>query len=142
MRNFITEECRTRLALAVQNTGSGTQGYLLPTAGSSLIVLRCPVTMGNAADLVLSVKYADDTTGTSATAIGYNIPIYKNGVRQTDAKTFTVDESTGNFIVDFIIDPKFVPDGKYIGVSYATSHSSTFMCCEMIEYVGYKPTAS
>ena len=142
MRNFVTEEYRSRIALALQTTASAAQGYLLPTAGSSVAVLRCLVTMGNAADLAISVKYANDATGTSAADIATDVKIYKNGVRQTDAKLFTVDDDTGNFIVDFIIDPKQIPDGKFIGVSYANSNAANLMGCELIESVAYKPTAS
>ena len=142
MRNFITEECRTRIAMAVQTTALAADDYLLPTGGSSLAVLRCLVTMGNAADLTLTPKTADDAAGTNAAAIAANVPIYVNGVRQTDAKAYAVTAATGNFIVDFVIDPKIIPDGKYIGMSFANSDVANIMACELIESVAYKPTAT
>lgn len=142
MRNFITEEYRTRMVMALQTTAAAADDYLLPTPGSSLIVLRCLVTMGNAADLTPAPKTADDATGTNAEALSEDIPVFVNGVRQTDAKLHAVTAATGNFIVDFIIDPKLIPAGKYIGMSYADSDAGNLMCCELIESVAYKPTAT
>ena len=142
MRNNIVEEYRSRVVMALQTTALAADDYLLPTAGSSQAVVRCIVTMGNAADLVLSLKTADDAAGTNAAAIASNVPIYVNGVRQTDAKAATVADATGNFIVDFIVDPKLIPDGKYVGMSYANSDAGNLMCAMLIESVAYKPTAS
>lgn len=142
MRNNIVEEYRSRVVMALQTTALAADDYLLPTGGSSLAVVRCLVTMGNAADLVLSLKTADDAAGTNAAAIASNVPIYVNGVRQTDAKAHTVGDATGNFIVDFIVDPKLIPDGKFIGMSYANSDAGNLMCATLIESVAYKPTPS
>jgi hypothetical protein len=58
------------------------------------------------------------------------------------AKAYTVGDAAGNFIVDFAVDPKLIPDGKYVGMSYANSHAANLMCCEIIESVAYKPTAT
>lgn len=142
MRNFITEEYRTRIVMGLQTTANAADDYVLPTGGSSLAVLRCLVTMGNAADLVLTPKTADDAAGANAAAISENVPIYVNGVRQTDAKAATVADSTGNFIVDFVIDPKIIPTGKFIGMSYGNSNIGNLMTCSIIESVAYKPTAT
>lgn len=142
MRNIITEEYRSRVVMALQTTAAGADDYVLPTAGSSVAVLRCLVTMGNATDLVLTPKTADNATGTNAAALASNVPVFVNGVAQTAAKAATVGDATGNFIVDFVIDPKLIPDGKYIGMSYANSDAGNLMCCEIIESVAYKPTAS
>jgi hypothetical protein len=128
--------------MALQTTAAGADDYVLPTAGSSKAVLRCLVTMGDATDLVLTAKTADDATGTNAAALSANVPIYADGVRQTDAKAYTVADAAGNFIVDFVIDPKLIPDGKYIGMSYGNSHASNLMCCEIVESVAYKPTVT
>ena len=98
--------------------------------------------MANAADLALSLKYADDTGGTGATAYPVDVPVYKDGVRQADAKAFTVDDDAGNFIVDFCIDPATIPDGKFVGLSYANSNAANLLAVELIEDVAYKPTAS
>lgn len=138
----IPENFRTRIVMALQGTATAADDYVLPTPGASKITMRCLVTMGNSADLVLTLKYADDASGTGATAF-VDVPVYINGVRQdADSETVTIGDSTGNFIVDFVIDPGLIPAGKYIGMSYANSHSSNLMCCEIIEDVAYKPTAS
>jgi hypothetical protein len=142
MRNLITEEYRTRIVMALQTTANAADDYVLPTGGSSVAVLRCLVTMGNAADLVLTPQTADDATGTNAAALAVDVPIFVDGVRQTDAKAYTVGDASGNFIVDFVIDPKIIPDGKYIGMSYGNSNAANLMCCEIIESVAYKPTAT
>lgn len=139
---MITEKYRSRVVMAVQTTGSAADDYVAPTPGTSSIVLRCLVTMGNAADLVLSPKTSDDAAGTSAAALSADVVIYKDGVKQTSAKNLTIGDATGNFIVDFIIPPHIIPEGKYIGMSYADSHASNIMCCEIIEDVAYKPTVS
>lgn len=139
---IITEYFRTRVVMALQATGSAADDYVLPTGGAKVAVLRCLVTMGNEADLVLTPKTSDDAAGTTTAALAVDVPIYVNGVRQTDAKAHTVGDATGNFIVDFVIDPGIIPDGKYIGMSYADSHASNLMCCEIIEDVAYKPTVS
>lgn len=133
---------RTRILLALQTTASGTEAYLAPTGGVKSIILRCLVKMGNAADLVLSLKYADDTTGTNAAAFAAASPINVNGAAVTPAKTYTVADATGNFYVDFIVDPALIPEGKTVGISYANSNSGNFLGVEMIEDVAYIPTAA
>ncbi len=138
----IVERFRSRVLLAPQTTGSGTGGYLAPTPGVMGITIRAIAKMGNAADLVLSLNYADDTGGTNAEAYPSNVPIYVNGSRQTDAKAHTIGDSSGNFIIDFCIDPATIPDGKTIGLSYANSNAANLLAVELIEDVAYKPTAS
>lgn len=140
----LVERFRSRVLLAVQVTGGGgAQAYLTPTGGTQGITLRTVATMGNAADLALSLKYADDAAGTNATAWPVNVPIYVNGVREAaNAKEYTITPATGNFIVDFIVDPATVPQGKFVGLSYGNSHNSTLMTALMIEDVAYRPTAT
>jgi hypothetical protein len=138
----IPEYFRSRIVMALQTTATAADDYVLPTPGVSKITMRCLVTMGDAADLVLTMKYADDADGTNATAFD-DVPVYVNGVRQaTDTEEITIGDSSGNFIVDWIVDPALIPDGKYIGMSYANSNAANLMCCEIIEDVAYKPTAT
>lgn len=133
---------RARVINPVQITGTGTEAYLLPTGGAKSCILRVIATMGNAADLIPTPKTADDATGTNAAALAADVPIYVNGVRDTDAKAYTIGDSTGDFIVDFVIPPAIIPAGKYIGISYASSHNSSLMTSILIEDVAYKPTAA
>lgn len=138
----IVEQYRSRVLLAPQATASASGGYVLPTGGSNKINIRAIAKMGNAADLVLTVNYADDASGTNATAFS-NIPLYVNGVRQTsDNETYTIGDSTGNFIVDFVVDPILVPADKYIGIAYGNSNAANLIAAEIIENVAYKPTVS
>lgn len=135
----LVERFRSRVLLAPQATGTGTGGYLAPTPGVQGITIRAVVKMGNAADLALSLNYADDGSGTNATAYPVNVPVYVNGTRQADAKAHTVGDSSGNFIVDFAVDPATIPEGKTIGVAYANSNAANLLAVELIEDVAYRP---
>ena len=138
----IPEYFRTRVVMALQTCATAADDYVLPTPGASKITMRALVTMGNAATLTLTLKSADDATGTSATAFA-DVPVYVNGVRQaTDSEVCAITDDTGNFIVDFVVDPGLIPAGKYIGMSFADSDVGNMMCCEIIEDVAYKPTVS
>jgi hypothetical protein len=139
MNTFIAESTKSRVLLTPQATGSGDEAYLAPAAGSKAINIRCIATKGNAADLVLSLRYADDASGTSAADYEVTVPVYENGVRQTDAKAYTIDNATGDFIVDFCIDPATVPQDKFIGISYADSNAGNLLAVEMIEDSADKP---
>lgn len=141
----IPERFRTRIVMPPQTTANAADDYLLPTGGVMGITLRCIAKIGHATDLVLSLKSSDDATGTNAKAYAVDVPIYVNGVRQTDAKACTVPKKVDTdltYIVDFIVDPATVPEGKYIGVAYADSNAANLLTVEMIEDVAYKPTAS
>lgn len=136
---FVTEEYRSRVLLAPQATDAGGSGYLAPTPGTQFITLRAIAGMGNAADLALSLKYADDTNGTN-TADFADVRIFKNGVRQTDGHIYTVSDDTGNVIVDFCILPGQIPAGKTIGIAYGASNAANLVSAEMIEDTTYEPT--
>lgn len=142
MLSAAVENFRTRVLMALQTTASAADDYLLPTGGARSAIVRAIVTMGNAADLVLSLKTADDAAGTNAAAIAENVPIYVNGVAQTAAKTNTVSDSSGNFVVDFVVDLSLVPAGKYLGLAYGNSDVANLMTALLIEDVAYKPTAA
>jgi hypothetical protein len=135
----LVERFRSRVLIGPQGTGTGTGAYLAPTSGVIGIVVRAIVKMGNAADLALSLKYADDTSGTNATAFPVNVPIYVNGDRKSDGKSYTVEDSSGNFIVDFAVDPGWIPEGKTIGLSFDNSNASNLLAVELIEEVSYRP---
>ena len=128
---------KKRFLLALQTTATGTGAYAAPTAGTNAIVLSAEATMGNAADLVLSLNYADDASGTNATAYPVNVIVYKDGVRQTDAKAFTIGDATGNHRVEFVIDPATVPAGKFVGLAYANSNAANLLTTSIIEEPAY-----
>lgn len=144
MFNFIPMKYRSRVLLAPQTTASAAQAYLAPTPGVKGINIRAVVKKGDATNLVLSLNYADadDTTGASATAFPVDVDIYKDGVRQTAANDFTIEDASGDFIVDFCIDPATIPEGKLVGLAYAASNVGNLVAAEMIEDVAYRPTAS
>lgn len=124
-----------RVINPVQVTGTGTEAYLLPTPGVQEMNIIAIATMGNSADLTLTVKYADDATGTTATAFS-DVPIYINGTRQaTDTEVGLISDASGNFIVEWVIDPGLIPAGKYIGISYANSHNSSLFGSMLVEKV-------
>lgn len=126
--SVIPEKIKTtgRVLFNGQVTGTGDAKGVLP-AGSNGISVLCLVTMANAADLVLSIVSADDADGTTPVAVTENIPIFKNDVRQTDAKTFTVDDASGVFTVVFNIPAVLIPAGKYICLSFANSNDANIL---------------
>jgi hypothetical protein len=142
MIDFLPAKYRTRVLLAPQTTANAAQAYAKPTAGTMAINIRGVAVMGNAADLVLTLNSADDAAGTNAAAFPVNVPIYVNGVRATDAKAVTIADATGNFIVDFCVDPGLIPAGKFVGVSYANSNIGNLLTTQIVEDVTNKPTAS
>jgi hypothetical protein len=114
------------VSILVPQTAGGAQAYALPT-GVRTVYLVTHVTMGNAADLVLVPKTADDASGTNAAVLADNVPIWENTTRQTDAKNHTVDDASGTFIVVFAIPADIIPDGKYVGMSYAASNAGNLL---------------
>lgn len=142
MLDKVIMDYRTRPLMAAQTTAAAADDYLLPTGGAKSQVVRVYATMGDAADLVLTPKTADDAAGANAVAIADNVAIFVNGVKQTAAKAYTIDAATGNFVVDFVFPPSLIPEGKYIGMSYANSHAANIMGAMLIEDVAYKPTVA
>ncbi|WP_025692633.1 hypothetical protein [Paenibacillus zanthoxyli] len=138
----LVERFRSRVLLAAQPTGTAAQAYLSPTPGVMGQTYRAIVTKGNAADLTLTLRFADNATGTNAVDYPVNVPIYINGVRQTDGKAATVSGATGSSVVDFCIDPATIPQGKFVGLSYAASNAATLLAAELVEDVAYRPAAS
>ena len=136
----ISEIYRSRVLLALQTTATGAGKYAAPTPGTCSITLRAIATMGDAADLVLSLNYADNATGTNATAFPKNVPVFVNGIRGTDAKAYTIGSATGDFIVDFCIDPATIPEGKFIGLAYGDSNAANLVTTMIIEDTAYKPS--
>ena len=130
----------SRIILAAQPTDTAAQAYLKPTPAVNGLTFRALVTKGNAAALTLTLKYADNETGTNAKDYPVIVPIYINGARQADGKTATVSGASGNSIVDFCVDPSTIPDGKFVGLSYAASNAATLLAAELIEDVAYRPT--
>ena len=113
-------------------------GYL-PSQGVRSISIVVPITMGNAGDETITVKTADDASGTNPTVLTQNIPIYKDGVRATDAKAFTETAATGNFVYVFEVPASIIPEGKYIGVVQSeTGSASSIYSAIAIEDPYYK----
>jgi hypothetical protein len=134
------EKFKVRPLLAPQATGTAAEVYAAPTPGTMGITILCQAKMANAADLTLSLKYADNATGTNATAFGYNVPIYVDGVRKAaDAKAHVIEDASGDFIVEFCIDPGLIPAGKFVGVHYANSNANNLLSTMIIEDTAYKP---
>jgi hypothetical protein len=122
----IPQELIPASILAPQTTAGGGQAYILPT-GTRTVYLVAHVKMGNAADMVLTPKTADDASGTNAAAIVSNIPIWKDNVRLTDAKAHTIEDAAGTFVVVFAIPSDIIPDGKFVGLSVGASDVANFL---------------
>lgn len=135
---YIPENFKSRILISTQGTATASGGYILPSAGVKSITLRATITMGNSADLALTLKYADDAVGTNAIAFD-KVPLYVDGSRQTDNNTYTVTKDTGTAIIDFCIMPGQVPNGKTIGLSFGVSNAANLITAVLVEDTIYKP---
>jgi len=133
-RTLIPESLKTadRDVFHAQATGTADYKGILP-AKSDVIYVTCIVTMAEATDLVLTLYTADDADGTTPVALTENVPIYKDDVAQTAAKTFTVSDNTGNFVVVFCVPSIIVPTDKYLCIHYANSNAANILSVLMIE---------
>ena len=115
-------------------TGSADASGLEPTKGSQSVTLLCLVTMANAADLALSVVTADDGNGTNPVAITENVPLFVNNERQADdAKSYTVTDDTGAFIVSFSVPSILIPEDKFLCLSYEASNAANVLTVVAID---------
>jgi len=107
-------------------TGTGDAKGVLPS-GSNSVTFLCLVTMANAANLALSIVSGDDADGTNPVALTENVPVWKDDVRQTDAKSLTVADDSGVFTVVFNVPSILIPAGKYICLSFADSNDANIL---------------
>jgi hypothetical protein len=135
---FIAEDTETTVLVGPVTTAAANEGYVKLTAGSLALNLRAVAAMGNAADMVLTLKSADDATGTNATALTFNVPAYVDGVRAGAVKAYTVTKDSGNEVVDFCVDPALIPDGKFIGIHVGISNTANLVSTTAIEHVTEK----
>lgn len=126
---IIPEKLKTaaRTLFNGQVTGTGDAIGILPAKGSQSITFLCLVTMANAADLVLSIVSADDSDGTTPVALAEVVPIFKEDVRQTDAKSLTIGDASGVFAVTFNVPSILIPEDKYICLSFANSNDANIL---------------
>ena len=116
-------------------TGTADAKGIKPS-GSNGLVMLCLVTMANAADLVLSLVTADDADGTTPVAITENVPVFVDNVRQAaDAKSHTVSDASGTFLVAFAVPPVIIPTGKYLCVSFANSNDANILSAVALDDV-------
>ena len=130
---FIAEDSKSTVLLPPKVTTSVAEAYVKPAAGSLGLNLRAVVAIGEATDVVLTLKTADNATGTGAADFPKAVPLFVDGVRQVNAVTYTVTEDTGNFIVDFCVDPALIPDGKFVGIHQAASNELNLIATTAIE---------
>jgi hypothetical protein len=112
-------------------------GYL-PTAGIKTISMVIPITMGNSTDMTITVKTADDTSGTNATALTENCPVYRDGVKQTSAKAVTETQASGDYFHVIEIPAAIIPDGKYLGCYADNGSASNSFSAIALEDTYYK----
>lgn len=112
-------------------------GYL-PTAGVNMISFLIPVTMGASNDLTITIKTADDTSGTSAAALSENCPVYRDGVKQTSAKAITETAASGDYFHVIQVKANLIPAGKYIGAYCDAGSASNKFSVIALEDTYYK----
>jgi|WetSurMetagenome_2_1015567.scaffolds.fasta_scaffold25135_2 hypothetical protein len=109
--------------------GTTGDGYVLPTNGASHVSLLCIAKMTTDSTLVLTAMYADDASGTGKTDIPVSIAIYKDGVKETaiakgSAQAITLPAAVANLVVVFEVPLAAIPEGKYVGISFANAHTN------------------
>lgn len=114
-----------------------------PVNGVRNLSIVCIAEMGNAADMTITVKTADDAAGTNPVALTSVVPLYKAtsgsaAARQTDAKAFTETAATGTFIYTFEIPAILVPEDKYIGVYADSGNAGNVYSAIVFEDTTYK----
>jgi hypothetical protein len=112
-------------------------GYL-PTAGVKTISILIPVTMGNSTDLTITIKTADDTSGTNPTALTENCPVYRDGVKQTSAKAITESQASGDYFHVIEVPAAIIPAGKYLGAYCDAGSASNKFSAIAVEDTYYK----
>lgn len=115
-------------------TGTGDAVGVKPSGTNGLAIL-CLVTMAEATNLVLSIVTGDDADGANPVAITENIPVFKDDVRQADAKGLTIAEDSGSFTAIFCIPPLLIPAGKYICLSFANSNAANILSAVALDDV-------
>lgn len=112
-------------------------GYA-PTAGVKTVSLFVIATMGNATDMTITVKTADDSSGTNAAVLTEVVPLYKDGAKQTSAKAFTEGAATGTYVYVFEVPAIIIPASKYLGVYADAGSASNKYTAIAIEDTYYK----
>jgi hypothetical protein len=142
MKEYLPTEYRTRVLLPSQTCATAAIACALPTGSVNAITLRSIAKKGIAAALTLSLVSADNAAGTNPVAYPVAVPLYVGGVRQADATSYAITPATGNFIVDFCVDPATIPDGKFVGISYANSDVANFLVTMIAEDCAFSSTVS
>lgn len=140
--NFAELFNATVLQFATTGDGAGWVGFL-PANGVRKVTVECLVKMANAADMTLTLQTADDASGTNATALIQNVPIWKatSGsapARQTDAKSITETAATGTFIYTFEVPASIIPSTKYLGIVSDAGNAANIYCATAYEDKYYK----
>lgn len=137
-KTVIPEALKTsgRVLFNGKATGTGDEVGILP-AKSDTVYIVAIATMGEATDLALTVKTADDGEGLNSAALTANIPIFVNDVKQAAAKSYTITPATGTFVVVFCVPTIIVPATKYIGLSFANSNALNILSAIAIEDTYY-----
>lgn len=127
--SVIPEQLKTaaRVLFNGQVTGTGDAIGVKPTLGSNSLTFLCLITMANAADLVLSVVSADDADGLNPVALAENVPVFKDDIRQTDAKGITIADDSAVVTVAINVPSILIPSGKFMCLSFANSNDANIL---------------
>jgi hypothetical protein len=122
----IPERIKTagRVLFNGQVTGTSDIKGVNPTAGTNGVAILAIATMGEATNLVLNVKTADDADGLNAVDITRDVAVYKDDVRQTaDAKTLTIADDSGVVTAVFCVPSILIPEGKFLCLEFENSNN-------------------
>lgn len=138
---FLAEGTKSTSLVGPSATAAVLQGYVRPTAGSLGVTIRTVVKKADATNVVLTLKTADNATGTNATNATFKTPLFTDGVREDNAFNKTIGSETGTFIIDFCVDPGLIPEGKFIGVHCAASHTGNIISVTAVDNSSMRPGA-
>lgn len=117
----------------------------LPTKGCDMISIVCPVLMGNATIVTLTLKTAADAAATSSTALTENVHVWLNGVQLADAKAGSVPAAYYTYggiylknVLVFEVPAIIVPEGKYLGIACNAGSANNYYTAVAIERTYYK----
>lgn len=118
-----------------------TEVDMLPANGVATVNIACWVYLDHASDLTVNFSTADDAAGTNSTTLTANVPIWIDGVKQTDAKALTfLSTLTADVYHSAVaqIPAVLVPTGKYVGCYLTAGNATNLFTAIAFEDTYYK----
>lgn len=115
---------------------SATHVAYKPAGGVKFINFFISVYLGHATACVVNVRTANDAAGAGAVALTQDVPVWREGIRQTDAKALTIPDdwtTATNYTGVIQVPAELVPADKYIGVYLTAGNALNILYAVAIE---------